>query len=145
MPLEPSPYVKKAMDALGCAEGAAAPTEEAERVLRGFLAEAERVVESRLNDGSGVTPIGILNESIRALPGIVAAQQMAAMMSITTGKPSEPLESSMLGKIVALIATSATTFLKDLAFVGNNGLEGRCEHCKVREGCPKYKSEHGDG
>lgn len=141
MPLEPSPFLKKAMEALGCPGGA--PTEEAERVLRAFLGEAERVATARIGV-SDTTPLGLLVQSVNQLGPMLVANKFAAVMSVAAGKGKEGLDSAPLGKLVALIATAATMFLKDMAFVGGEGgISGDCGKCTFREKCPAARKTDG--
>jgi hypothetical protein len=142
MPLEPSPYVKKAMEALGCSE--CVPVEEAERVLKAFLGEAERDA-TRLIE-RGMTPMGILNAAVAQLPAVVAFTKVRALTSINAGEAEKGITASPLGKVIALIATSATMMIKDMAFVGSeHGIDGNCDKCTLREKCPKWEEDNHGG
>jgi len=134
VPLEPSPYIKKAMEALGCANSV--PVEEAQKVLQGFLGEGERVVRAKI-EGSNMTPLGILMAAVNQMPAILAVTQISAMTKIASKDAATGVDSSPLGKMLAVIATAATFMLKDMSFIGGDGgIDGDCTKCTYKDKCP---------
>ena len=127
MPLELSPHIKKALETMGCSNIASA--EDAEKMLRAFLNDAEKFVGAQMDLGR--SSLFVVRKASDDLPRIVNRIRRATV----AGDPRRGVETTALCRLLAIVATSATWALKDMSFLGNKSTEGRCEGCELTGEC----------
>ena len=133
--MEMSPSVKKALEAMGCSN--TADPEDAEKLMLAFLKEAQEFVDTAV--AKGVPPMVLVRRAAIDLPRVIMMTRMITDEAMISGK-KEGVETSALCKLLAVIATSATCVLKDMAFLGRAGISGKCAGCDRKDDCDIGKS-----
>ncbi len=140
MPLEPSPHLKRAIESLAC-QITLSPV-EAEKTLRGFLGEAEQVVTEQIDDGVS-TPLSVLIAAVSQLRSMLVRTKMQAMTQVAAGPGAKGVDGAPLARLIAVIATASTMYLKDIAFSGDAfNIDRDCDTCDSRESCAKWKADN---
>lgn len=146
MPMEPSEHLIKVLKEMGACVNRT--KDEAQETLLEYMKEAQDVVEKALADGMPVSLI--VSQAIDAYNAAVFSVKLMSKMHEVSGNGITHTDVSSMIRGAALVATSATALVRDMAFMGRrapideNGNIGRCEGCTSTD-CPASPRRDDDG
>ena len=132
MPMELSPRVRKVVEALGCPN--VSSSDEAYKKLLEMLADAERRVD-RLVVEDEVPPVAVVRKVSREF--LLNARRFATFFGRGDLSTDETVDVSMMCGMLAMLATSATCMLKDMAFLVGADVGESCGGCSRFEECAR--------
>lgn len=136
--MELSPRVRKAVEALGCPN--VSSSDEAHKKLLEMLSDAERRV-NRLVVEKEIPPVAVVRKVSRDF--LLNAERFAAFFEGGDLSTNETVDVSMLCGMLAMLATSATCMLKDMAFLVGADVRKSCGGCPRFEECARNLTNKG--
>ena len=129
MPFEMNPRTKKIIEALGC--DMSTSSDVAHNIMMEYLTEADHVLEKVLKGGG--SPNIMLLHAAKRLPRKIVEIRAESIRNIESGEGTAGVDGTALARIIALMAVSATSALKDISFVMSRGVG--CSKCSKRDKC----------
>ena len=136
MPFEMNPHIRRIVEKFGCPN--IASSDEAHRRLTDLLCKAEVQLE-RITHGDGHSPLMVVRRTARDI--LMNRGVIKASVNDNDGSVRIACDVEMLSSLLALMATAATSMLKDMAFLYDAGLNGSCSECEHRGRCGLMSSE----